>query len=147
MLNIFINDNSLNTCRSNSTWLNLSSFSACSSTWRGSIPSFWNILVAILSTFQLKQVYIAEHSLQICFIIDRLSRMSFCKLLTGGWSSMLLAFLTRFLQASKSSLLFSRIFLSLIIFFISPSRNLKLIIQTRMKMLCVVQDVPKRGCH
>ena len=44
--------------------------------------------------------------------------------LTGVWSSIPRAFLTLFLQASRSSLLFSRIFLSLMMFLISPSRNL-----------------------
>ena len=43
---------------------------------------------------------------------------------TGVWSNILLAFLTLFLQASRSSLLFSSIFLSLMMFLISPSRNL-----------------------
>ena len=43
--------------------------------------------------------------------------------LTAGCSCMPLAFRTLFLHASRSSLLFSRILLSLTMFFISPSRN------------------------
>ncbi len=42
---------------------------------------------------------------------------------TVGWSCIPLAFRTLFLQASRSNLLFSRIFLSLVILRISPSRK------------------------